>query len=122
MKANQIREALATALTEYTPEDITNLDNGKALYDQSPLGNDLTWLRNIDMISQIPSLETPVYFLAGSYDYKTPSQLVDEYLQILTSPMGKKLIMFENSAHIPILEEREIFHDTMINTVLVKSQ
>jgi pimeloyl-ACP methyl ester carboxylesterase len=121
-KASQIREALAASLTEYTSEDITNLDKGKALYDQSPLGNDLIWLRNIDMSSQIPSLEIPVYFLAGNFDYKTPSQLVDEYLQILISPMGKKLIMFENSAHIPILEEREIFHDSMINTVLVETQ
>ena len=119
--AQQIRVDLASTLTEYTPEDIANLDKGKLLYNQSPLGNDLSWLRNIDMPSQIPSLEIPVYFLAGSFDYKTPSQLVDEYFQSLVSPAGKKLIWFENSAHIPILEEREIFQDTMINTVLEES-
>jgi pimeloyl-ACP methyl ester carboxylesterase len=121
VQAEQIREALLSSLTEYTPEDITNLDKGKALYSLSPLGRDLTWLKNLNMITGIPGLEMPVYFLSGRFDYKTPSQLVEEYYQSLNAPAGKKMIRFENSAHVPILEEREVFHDVMINTVLAET-
>ncbi len=70
------------------------------------------------MIEQIPGLEVPVYFLAGRFDYKTPSQLVEEYHQSLNALAGKKMFWFENSAHIPILEEKEMFHNIMINTLL----
>jgi pimeloyl-ACP methyl ester carboxylesterase len=119
-RAAQIREALGLALTEYTSDDIANLDKGKALYSLSPLGSDLTWLKNINMITQIPSLEVPVYFLAGRFDYKTPSQLVEEYFQSL-NVTAKNMIWFENSAHVPILEERELFHEIMLNTVLANS-
>lgn len=121
VQAAQIREALSSSLTEYIPEDITNLDKGKALYSLSPLGNDLTWLKNLNMITQIPNFEMPVYFLPGRFDYKTPSQLVEEYYEGLNAPAGKKIIWFENSAHVPIIEEREVFHDAMINIVLTET-
>ena len=120
VKAVQIRDELESSLTEYTSEDILNLDKGKILYSQSPLGSDLTWLKNINMITLIPNFEIPVYFLCGKFDYKTPYQLVEEYYQNLNAPVGKELIMFENSAHVPILEERNMFHDVMINKVLSK--
>jgi pimeloyl-ACP methyl ester carboxylesterase len=121
VQAAQIRDALRSSLTEYTPDDIANLDKGKVLYGQSPLGSDLAWLKNINMIAQIPSHTIPVYFLAGKFDYKTPSQLVEEYYQGLIALSGKKIIQFENSAHVPILEEREMFHNTMIQMVLVET-
>ena len=70
------------------------------------------------MIDQFPNLEVPVYFLAGRFDYKTPSQLVEEYHQSLNAETGSKIFWFENSAHIPILEERVVFHYIMINTLL----
>jgi pimeloyl-ACP methyl ester carboxylesterase len=121
VRATQIRESLSSSLTEYTSQDIMNLDKGKELYSLSPLGSDLTWLKNLNMIIQIPSYEIPVYFLSGKFDYKTPSQLVEEYYQSLNTLAGKRMIWFENSAHVPILEEREVFHDTMTNIVLAET-
>ncbi len=121
VRANQIRAALGSSLTEYTQEDILNLDRGKALYNLSPLGSDLSWLKNINMIMQIPNFEVPIYFLVGRFDYKAPSQLVEEYHQSLNVLAGKKMIWFENSAHVPILEERDEFHNAMINIVLAET-
>ena len=120
VKAEQFRETVGSSLTEYTQEDITNLDNGKILYNLSPLATDLTWLKNINMIDQIPDFKIPVYFLAGRFDYKAPSQLVEEYYQSLNAPAGKNMFWFESSAHVPIIEEREVFHTTMINMILLE--
>ena len=63
-----------------------------------------------------------MYFLAGRFDYKSPSQLVEAYLQNLFAPAGKKMFWFENSGHVPILEEREEFQNAIINEVLAKVQ
>jgi pimeloyl-ACP methyl ester carboxylesterase len=111
----------AGPLTEYTAVNESNEGAWQALYASSPLLSDQTWLRTLDMISQVPRLEVPVFFLAGRYDYKTPSVLVEEYLNALEAPAGKRMFWFENSAHVPIIEERSEFHSAMINTILAES-
>lgn len=116
-QANEVLQTLASNLTEYTDKDIANLDKGRLLYSLSPLGSDLEWLRQINMKEEIPQIEVPVYFLAGNYDYKTPAQLVDEYFQMLNAPAGKEIYRFNNSAHVPILEEQETFRDVMKDIV-----
>jgi pimeloyl-ACP methyl ester carboxylesterase len=112
----------AGPLTEYTAVNESNEGAWQALYASSPLLSDQTWLRTLDMISQVPRLEVPVFFLAGRYDYKTPSVLVEEYLNALEAPAGKRMFWFENSAHVPIIEERSEFHSAMINTILAESR
>ena len=116
--AGPVLDDLAASLTEYSEEDISDLERGKALYNLSPLVRDLTWLKNLNMKTEIPSLIVPVFFLTGVYDYKTPYQLIEEYYQCLVAPAGKSLIRFENSAHVPILEERELFHYIMLHSVM----
>jgi len=113
--------AEAGPLTEYTASDEANEGAWQALYDASPLRADETWLRTLDLISQIPRLEVPVYFLAGRYDYKTPGALVEEYLNALDAPAGGRMFWFENSAHVPFIEERSPFHSTMIDTILAEA-
>ena len=70
----------------------------------------------------VPRLEVPVYFLAGRYDYKAPSFLVEEYLNVLDAPSGKRMFWFENSAHVPFIEERSAFNTVMIDTILAETQ
>ena len=108
----------AGPLTEYTATNQANEDAWRALYDASPLLSDETWLRTMDMLTQAPRLDIPVYFLSGRYDYKTPGILVEEYLAALEDPAGKRMFWFENSAHIPFIEERPAFYDVMLNEVL----
>ncbi len=108
----------AGPLTEYTAANEANEDAWRALYDASPLLSDETWLRTMDMLTQAPRLDIPVYFLSGRYDYKTPGILVEEYLAALEDPAGKRMFWFENSAHIPFIEERPAFYDVMLNEVL----
>ncbi len=113
--------AEAGPLTEYTAANEASEGAWRALYNSSPLLRDQTWFRTMDMVSQVPRLEVPVYFFAGRYDYKTPGVLVEEYLNALDAPAGKRMFWFENSAHVPFIEERSAFHSVMINTILAES-
>jgi len=76
----------------------------------------LTELYQYDLFSLIPKVEIPVYFLAGRYDYCTPWELVEQYFNYVSSPK-KELIWFEQSAHSPNIEERDLFCNVLINIV-----
>jgi len=72
----------------------------------------------INLFEQIPKIDVPVYFLAGRYDYFTPSEIVEDYYQKLIAPNEKYLIWFKKSGHNPEREEADKFYDVMINKVL----
>jgi len=111
----------AGPLTEYTAANEANEGAWRQLYAFSPLLQDQTWLRTLNMPATVPRLEVPVFFLVGRYDYKTPGVLVAEYMNALEAPAGKQMFWFERSAHVPFIEEREAFHAVMINTVLAQT-
>jgi pimeloyl-ACP methyl ester carboxylesterase len=79
-------------------------------------------IKNIDITKEIQSIEVPVYFFEGKYDMATPTILVENYFQSLNAEKGKKLIVFENSAHMPMVEEKERYEDLLINLVLKERQ
>jgi hypothetical protein len=54
----------------------------------------------------------------GKSDMQTPTQLVTNYFEILDAPL-KKLYLFEASAHIPMVEEKDKF--LMVLDDMVKS-
>lgn len=68
---------------------------------------------DINFIDDIKELEVPVYFMVGKYDYTTAFSLIEEFYKQLKAPK-KELIWFENSAHLPQLEETEKFIKTII--------
>lgn len=68
-------------------------------------------------IGRINEVKIPVFFLAGRYDYNTPSELVEKFYEQLVAPK-KELIWFEESAHSPNYEEREYFDKIMIEKIL----
>jgi pimeloyl-ACP methyl ester carboxylesterase len=115
---DDIRTELLAMLSEYTAEDLANLDRDDELYAASPLTQDNSLILTLDLFTEIPRLEVPVFFLAGRYDYKTPTALVEEYASVLEAPAGKQLIVFENSAHVPIIEERDAFHAAVFAHIL----
>ena len=63
----------------------------------------------VDLFVQAPRVEVPAHFIAGAHDWTTPSVLVERYVAAFDAPRGKRLIRFENSAHLPFLEEPAAF-------------
>ena len=76
---------------------------------------------NINLKEQLKSINVPIYFLQGRHDNDTPSQLIEEYFNILSAPK-KELIWFENSAHFPFYEEPDVFSKVLIEKVLQEAQ
>ncbi len=69
----------------------------------------MPYMRESDLTNQIPSLDIPVYILAGEYDYyATPRKVAEEYYETLEAP-EKQFYVFENSAHCPMFDETERF-------------
>jgi pimeloyl-ACP methyl ester carboxylesterase len=109
-----------TPATEYTSQDLANRDEWEQLYGASPLNPnaDVAWVYGLDIPTQVPRLAIPAFFLSGRFDYKTPGELVAEYLSVLEAPAGKQMFWFENSAHALFFEEREVFRSVMLSDVL----
>lgn len=70
-------------------------------------------LFNINFMEDVKELEVPTYFIIGKDDYTCVFPLVEKFYKQLKAPK-KELIVFENSAHLPQLEENEKFNDTII--------
>ncbi len=81
----------------------------------SRFSNRLMWdeLIMVNFLHEIPAISVPVFFFAGKYDYTTPFELVEEFNDSLHAPY-KKLIWFEQSAHMPNIEEPEKFQRELI--------
>lgn len=75
-------------------------------------------LQSVNLFRQAPTLNVPVYFLAGRHDYYAPSLIVQRYYRELLAPKGKAFIWFEHSAHAPPVEEPDKFYKILVNRVL----
>jgi proline iminopeptidase len=67
---------------------------------------------NTDFPRTIPEIKIPVYFLLGKHDYNVPYILAEDYFKKLKAP-EKKLVFFNNSAHLPPFEEPKKFVEVM---------
>jgi len=78
----------------------------------------LMWpqLLKVNLFEQASELEVPVCFLEGRHDYESPSRLAEQYYRALRAP-SKKLIWFENSAHLLNAEETEKFNEFFVTQV-----
>lgn len=65
-------------------------------------------MEKTNLIEGIDEVIIPIYFLMGKHDLITPYELTEQFFNIIEAP-EKQLIMFENSAHTPFLEEQEKF-------------
>jgi pimeloyl-ACP methyl ester carboxylesterase len=74
-------------------------------------------LMAVDLRSQVPQLDVPVWFMLGRHDYEAPFKVAEEYFSALIAP-SKTLCWFENSSHMPNTEERELFNEILIEKVL----
>jgi pimeloyl-ACP methyl ester carboxylesterase len=85
---------------EYSLSDGLNTVSRKGLY----FTTNARWeeIKNIDFTKEIQSIKVPIYFFMGKYDMITPTVQVEDFFNGLDAEKGKKLIIFENSAHLPI--------------------
>ncbi|NJP04773.1 MAG: alpha/beta hydrolase [Chloroflexaceae bacterium] len=74
-------------------------------------------LNDLDLRIEAPSLDVPVYFIRGRWDFNTSHRLAEEYFALLEAP-HKELIWFADSAHTPMWDEPTRFVDVLVHTVL----
>ena len=84
----------------------SSLESANTMYPQ---------IAKINFFNEIKNLDVPTLFVAGQYDYITPTILVKQFYDELEAPM-KDLIVLENSAHLPHLEECERFIELLIKS------
>jgi pimeloyl-ACP methyl ester carboxylesterase len=103
----QLQAALAAP--EYTLRDYA------AWFKGANRGSGPMWDSTLDfnLLQDVPCLNLPVYFLMGVNDHNTDPRLVQEYLNSLDAPQGKELILFEDSAHTPFLNQPDAFHQAL---------
>ncbi len=70
--------------------------------------------QGFNAFQQIPRLEVPVHFFMGRRDRNTPLELLEEYVEVLQAPVGKEIVVFEESAHTPFLGEPERFSQELL--------
>ena len=87
----------------YTWQERINIWRGKGASTQFPVVDDST---HFNAFNETPSIQIPVYFFAGKYDYTCCYSLQREYYEHVNAPI-KRFYTFDNSAHSPIFEEPE---------------
>ena len=75
-------------------------------------------LKNVNLTKEIQSIKVPIYFFEGKYDITTPTVIVEKFYDNLDAEKGKKLFIFENSGHLPMIEEKERYEELLINVIL----
>ena len=99
---------------EYSLQEKINIWRGRSFSRSFGLWDKV--LRT-DLSTFIPSLEIPVYFFHGRYDYTCSYDLARQYFRKLDAPL-KGFYTFEHSAHSPVLEEakkaRNIFQEDVL--------
>lgn len=90
----------------YTMQEKINIWKGKAfLRNHTSLLKDIT---KSNLTETITSLELPVYFISGIYDYTVNYDITKEYYENLQAS-SKGFYSFNNSAHSPLWEEPDKF-------------
>lgn len=101
--------------TVYTPAERINIWRGKAFASSTAVGRSGV---NANTFEEVTSLDLPVYFFGGKYDYTCCYSLQKEYFDMLDAPI-KGFYTFDESAHSPVFEEpqkaREILTEDIIN-------
>ena len=84
----------------YTVKEKLNYVPAMMMYRKTPLAEELD---GFDYRTSISSLEIPVYFISGEYDYNCPWPLVREYCDMIDAP-DKEFYLISDSAHSPLWE------------------
>lgn len=72
------------------------------------------FLREYDVIEDLPTIRVPSLVIAGRHDWITP---VDENKLIADKLPNSEFVVFENSSHSVFKDENEHFHDVVLKFV-----
>ncbi|MCE7984523.1 MAG: alpha/beta hydrolase [Caldilinea sp. CFX5] len=100
---------------EYTLGEKINLWRAKARSGVSTLLDEMV---TTDLTQQVTTLDLPVYFLHGIYDYTVSYSEAKAYFAQVKAPV-KGFYTFAHSAHSPIFEEPGKMHEILQEDVLV---
>lgn len=89
----------------------------KSKFSFLPKTNLINELLTTDFTQNIDSIEIPVYFFSGKYDFTVNVDLSKAYLKKIKAPQ-KGFYTFDNSAHSPLFEEPELFKKYLEEDVL----
>jgi pimeloyl-ACP methyl ester carboxylesterase len=103
--------------SEYSLREKINIWRGRSFSRSFGLWDKVLWT---DLSTVVPSLEIPVYFFHGRYDYTCSYDLARQYLRQLDAPL-KGFYTFEHSAHSPVLEEAKKARSILWEDVLAGS-
>jgi len=121
MREKPIREMIALVMHFLTSPEYSLAEGIRALRNKGfHFSMNAMWeeLKKVDLTKEIQSINVPIYFFEGKYDMTTPTVLVEKFYEILDAEKGKKLIIFENSGHLPMIEEKERYEELLIKVVL----
>lgn len=104
--------SIAKNCKEYTESDLNNVPKGLSFSDKY-LWNEVI---STNIMDTIIDSKIPIYFFCGKYDYMTPTILVEEYYKKIDTSF-KKIVIFENSAHFPYIEEPNRFAEEIVKIV-----
>ncbi|MCJ8008156.1 alpha/beta fold hydrolase [Lederbergia wuyishanensis] len=71
--------------------------------------------RKLDITSIVDKLEIPCFIVMGNYDYMTSVNAARTYFNEIEAPV-KDFVIFDESAHYPQFEQKELFADWLNKT------
>lgn len=98
----------------YTLSEKINYWRGKAFMRSTPVYEDML---TTNLLEKSLSVEIPIYFFSGVYDYTCPYPLSLVYFNRLNAPL-KGFYTFSNSAHSPLWEEPDRAIKILLEDVL----
>lgn len=75
-------------------------------------------VRQTDIPTQVGfDFDVPIFFVSGKYDWQVHYKLSTEYFDRINAPY-KEILILDNSAHVPYIDEPGRFLNFMVNRVL----
>lgn len=93
---------------EYTLRDVFKVKAGVSFTSRNLKYDAITG----SLMGTVTSVNVPVYFFTGRYDFTDPVECTERYFNKLKAPT-KHIVWFEQSAHFPFFEEPQRFADEM---------
>jgi pimeloyl-ACP methyl ester carboxylesterase len=75
-----------------------------------------TEVTRLNLNTMVPELQMPCFFFLGRNDHCVPSENSIEYIDSLKAPL-KEIVWFEESKHIPSMDEPEKFNELVVKLV-----
>ena len=71
-------------------------------------------LARVDAFDSVPSLDVPLAVFVGRHDRVAPPAIAERYVKQVRAPRGKKLVWFDESAHLPQYEQPAAFRAALV--------